>query len=78
MMTEASSDGLMVLAKVIGLSWPTLRMIMAMLDKLADHESVTDFDEYQENYEMLRVTTAQQVLRFHRMRLATEHAEPAA
>jgi uncharacterized protein (DUF2336 family) len=77
MMTEAGSEGLMVLAKVIGLSWPTLRAIMSMLDTLADHEAVTDFDEYQENYEMLRVTTAQQVLRFHRMRLATEQAEPA-
>lgn len=78
MMTEAGSEGLMVLAKVIGLSWPTLRMIMAMLDKLAGHEPITDFDDYQENYEMLRATTAQQVLRFHRMRLATEQAEPAA
>jgi uncharacterized protein (DUF2336 family) len=78
MMTEAGSEGLMVLAKVIGLSWPTLRMIMAMLDRLAGHEAVADFDEYQENYEMLRATTAQQVLRFHRMRLATEQAEPAA
>jgi uncharacterized protein (DUF2336 family) len=77
MMTEAGSEGLMVLAKVIGLSWPTLRAVMSMLDTLADHEAVTDFDEYQENYEMLRVTTAQQVLRFHRMRLATEQAEPA-
>ena len=78
MMTEAGSEGLMVLAKVIGLSWPTLRTIMAMLENVADHESVAEFDEYQENYEMLRVTTAQQVLRFHRMRLTTEQAEPAA
>ncbi|WP_458756711.1 DUF2336 domain-containing protein [Afipia sp. TerB] len=78
MMTEAGSEGLLVLAKVIGLSWPTLRLVMAMLDKFSGHEAVANFDEYQENYEMLRATTAQQVLRFHRMRLSTEHAEPAA
>jgi uncharacterized protein (DUF2336 family) len=78
MMTDAGSEGLLVLAKVIGLSWPTLRTVMTMRDKLAGYEPVADLDEYQENYEMLRASTAQQVLRFHRMRQTTEQAEPAA
>ena len=66
MMIEQRSDGLVVLAKITGLSWPTLNKILEMRDELAGTFS-TDLDEYKHSYEMLRTSTAQQVLRFYRM-----------
>jgi uncharacterized protein (DUF2336 family) len=66
MMIEQRSDGLVVLAKVTGLSWPTLNKILQMRDELAGTAS-TDLSEYKHSYEMLRTSTAQQVLRFYRM-----------
>ncbi|MBN8981128.1 MAG: DUF2336 domain-containing protein [Rhizobiales bacterium] len=77
MMIESRSEGMMILAKVTGLSWPTLKLILSMRDTLWGSD-VKNINEYRESYEMLRATTAQQVLRFHRMRQSTERAEPAA
>lgn len=76
MMIESRSEGMMILAKVTGLSWPTLKSILSMRDALSGSE-IKDINEYRESYEMLRATTAQQVLRFHRMRQNTELTEPA-
>ncbi len=77
MMIESRSEGMMILAKVTGLSWPTLKTILSMRDHLAGSD-IKNIGEYRESYEMLRTTTAQQVLRFHRMRQSTEQTEPAA
>ena len=77
MMIESRSEGMMILAKVTGLSWPTLKLILSMRGHLAESD-IKNIGEYRESYEMLRTTTAQQVLRFHRMRQNTEQAEPAA
>ncbi len=76
MMIESRSEGMMILAKVTGLTWPTLKLILSMRDHLSGPD-IKDIGEYRESYEMLRTTTAQQVLRFHRMRQSTEQAEPA-
>ncbi len=76
MMIESRSEGMMILAKVTGLSWPTLKVILSMRDHLSGNE-IKNISEYKESYEMLRASTAQQVLRFHRMRQNTERAEPA-
>jgi uncharacterized protein (DUF2336 family) len=66
MMIETRAEGVMILAKVSGLSWPTVKAIISMRDKLAVGEP-TDMAACKATYERLRPSTAQQVLRFHRM-----------
>src|SRR6266568_1642030 len=66
MMIETRAEGVMILAKVAGLSWPTVRTIIRMRDKLSSAEPA-DLAACQDTYERLRPSTAQQVLRFHRM-----------
>jgi uncharacterized protein (DUF2336 family) len=76
MMIESRSEGLLILAKVSGLSWPTLKLILAMRGETGDN--MDDLDEYRSSYDMLRPSTAQQVLRFYRMRQDAAQTEPAA
>lgn len=66
MMIETRAEGVMILAKVGGLSWSTVKSIINMRDRLSDGE-LTDLMACKETYERLRPSTAQQVLRFHRM-----------
>ena len=70
MMVESRTEGVMILAKVAGLSWPTVRTIIEMRDKLSGAEA-TDISASRDTYERLRPSTAQQVLRFHRMQQNT-------
>jgi uncharacterized protein (DUF2336 family) len=69
MMIESRTEGVMLLAKVAGMSWPSVRAIIAMREKLSGG-SQTDMLTLRETYEALRSSTAQQVLRFHRMQQA--------
>jgi uncharacterized protein (DUF2336 family) len=66
MMIETRAEGVMILAKVSGMSWPTVKALINMRDKLAVGEP-TDLAACKATYERLRPSTAQQVLRFHRM-----------
>ncbi len=66
MMIETRAEGVMILAKVSGMSWATVKAIIDMRDKLALGEP-TDLAACKATYERLRPSTAQQVLRFHRM-----------
>jgi uncharacterized protein (DUF2336 family) len=66
MMIETRAEGVMILAKVSGMSWSTVRAIINMRDKLSVGEP-TDVAACKATYERLRPSTAQQVLRFHRM-----------
>jgi hypothetical protein len=75
MMVESRDEGVLILAKVCGLSWATVRQIIDMRDELAGTHSA-DIDECRITYERLRTSTAQQVLRFHRMQQTT--SAPAA
>lgn len=75
MMIESHSEGLLILAKVTGLSWSTLKIIMSMRNSIAGTDS-DDINDYKQSYETLRASTAQQVLRFHRMRQSTAQTEP--
>lgn len=77
MMLESRSEGLMVLAKVCGLSWATLTRVMAMHGGCGG-VSAEEMNEFRRSYEMLRPSTAQQVLRFHKMRQAAVPTEPDA
>ncbi|MDE2603473.1 MAG: DUF2336 domain-containing protein [Bradyrhizobium sp.] len=69
MMIETRTEGVMILAKVAGLSWSTVRAIINMRDDLS-RMGPTDLKACQATYERLRPATAQQVLRFHRMQQA--------
>jgi type II secretory pathway component PulM len=66
MMIETRAEGVMILAKVAGLSWSAVKTIIKMRDELSGAEPA-DLVACQDTYERLRPSTAQQVLRFHRM-----------
>ncbi|RTM13299.1 MAG: DUF2336 domain-containing protein, partial [Bradyrhizobiaceae bacterium] len=74
MMIESRTEGVMILAKVAGMSWPSVRAVIAMREKLSGG-SQTDILVLRDTYEALRSSTAQQVLRFHRMQ---QTSTPAA
>ena len=60
---ESRSEGVMVLAKVLKFSWPTVKAILDMRGgSPTNDEAFTRI-----SYERLKPSTAQQVLRFHRM-----------
>ena len=73
-MIETHAEGVMMLAKVSGMTWSTVRAIIKMRDDLSGMEP-TDLAACKATYERLRPSTAQQVLRFHRMQ---QTAAPAA
>ncbi|MFK4508899.1 DUF2336 domain-containing protein [Bradyrhizobium daqingense] len=73
MMIESRTEGVMILAKIAGMSWPSVRAIIAMREKLSGG-SQTDMLALRDTYEALRSSTAQQVLRFHRMQQNTTPA----
>jgi uncharacterized protein (DUF2336 family) len=75
MMVETRAEGVMILAKISGMSWSTVRSIIKMRDKLSGKE-LSDLENCKATYERLRPSTAQQVLRFHRMQQAA--TPPAA
>jgi uncharacterized protein (DUF2336 family) len=70
MMVEARAEGVMILAKVAGMSWATVKAIINMRDQLSG-SAPTDLHSSKDTYERLRPSTAQQVLRFHRMQQTT-------
>ena len=69
MMVETRAEGVMILAKVGGMSWSTVKAIIHMRDDLSGGEP-TDLSACKATYERLRPSTAQQVLRFQRMQQA--------
>jgi uncharacterized protein (DUF2336 family) len=77
MMVESRDEGVLILAKVCNLPWPTVKEIIDMRDEIAGIPS-EDLDECRRTYERLRASTAQQVLRFHRMQQSTAAVPPAA
>jgi uncharacterized protein (DUF2336 family) len=76
MMVETRAEGIMILAKVGGMSWSTVKAIINMRDGLSGAEP-TDLQACKATYERLRPSTAQQVLRFQRMQQAASPV-PAA
>ena len=76
MMIETRAEGVMILCRVSGMSWSTVRSIIIMRDDLSGGEP-TDVQACKDTYERLRPSTAQQVLRFHRMQQDSAPA-PAA
>jgi uncharacterized protein (DUF2336 family) len=76
MMVETRAEGVMILAKISGMSWSTVRALINMREELSGKEA-SDLAACKATYERLRPSTAQQVLRFHRMQEASAPA-PAA
>jgi uncharacterized protein (DUF2336 family) len=74
MMVESRSEGVLILAKVSGMSWSTVKAIINMRDDLSGMDR-TNLEACRQTYERLRTSTAQQVLRFHRMQ---QTSAPAA
>jgi uncharacterized protein (DUF2336 family) len=74
MMIESRVEGVMILANVAAMQWSSVRAIIALREKLSGG-SQTDMLTLRDAYEALRSSTAQQVLRFHRMQ---QGAAPAA
>jgi uncharacterized protein (DUF2336 family) len=74
MMIESRVEGVMILAKVAAMQWSSVRAIIALREKLSGGPQ-TDMLTLRDAYEALRSSTAQQVLRFHRMQ---QGATPAA
>jgi uncharacterized protein (DUF2336 family) len=78
MMVESRAEGVMILCKVSSMSWSTVKAIINLRDELSGGEP-TDLNACRETYERLRPSTAQQVLRFHRMQqTASPPTAPAA
>jgi uncharacterized protein (DUF2336 family) len=73
MMVESRAEGVLILAKVSGMSWSTVKSIINLRDDLADTDR-TNLEACRQTYERLRTSTAQQVLRFHRMQQTTAPA----
>jgi uncharacterized protein (DUF2336 family) len=76
MMIESRAEGVMILCKVSGLQWPAVKAIINMRDELAGGQP-TDLAGCKATYERLRPSTAQQVLRFHRMQQSAAEAPTA-
>jgi uncharacterized protein (DUF2336 family) len=77
MMVESRSEGVLILAKVCGFSWRTVEAIINMRDELSGIPT-PDLAACRDTYAVLRPSTAQQVLRFHRMQQTTPQQAPAA
>jgi uncharacterized protein (DUF2336 family) len=69
-MIEDRSEGILIVAKVAGLSWLTVRSIIALREEIMGSEPL-DLEASRLTYERLRLSTAQQALRFHRMQEST-------
>src|SRR3954447_17239224 len=66
MMVESAAEGVLILCKVSGISWSTVKAIINMRDDLSGADRA-NLEAARQTYERLRTSTAQQVLRFHRM-----------
>ncbi len=72
-MIETRAEGVMILARSRACRWSTVRAIINLRDDISGGEP-TDLQACKDTYERLRPSTAQQVLRFHRM----QQSAPAA
>src|SRR6266436_6857927 len=73
MLMETRAEGVMILARVSGMSWSTVEAIINMRDELSGADR-SDLGVCKGTYERLRSSTAQQVLRFHRMQQTASSA----
>lgn len=73
MMIESRTEGVFILSKVAGFCWLTVNAILQMRERLSSPDGPVDYRDTRSDkdvYERLRLSTAQQVLRFQRMQQA--------
>jgi hypothetical protein len=75
-MVGSRSEGIFILSKVANFSWKTVNAIINMREKLSGTK-LSDSATNRDTYERLRPSSAQQVLRFHRMQQVSA-TSPAA
>jgi uncharacterized protein (DUF2336 family) len=68
LLVEVNSEGLLVVCKAIGLGWPTVAAMLTMRHAWMGYTHEIDLSMPQASYNRLKPKTAQQVLRFYRMR----------
>lgn len=68
LMIKSRSEGVMILAKVVDLPWLAVKAILDMRASLSGQQAPVDLNFCKVSYSRLKPATAQQVLRFHRMR----------
>ncbi len=76
LMVESHTEGILILAKVATMSWSTVQTIIDMRTGILG-EIHGDVEDNRLTYERLRVSTAQQVLRFHKMQETAPRATKA-
>lgn len=75
-MASERSENVLLLARAVGLSWPTVREILELRAQKAIMAQ-RDIARCLASYERLRAQTAQEIVRFYRARLRTQPARPA-
>ncbi|MFZ2064421.1 MAG: DUF2336 domain-containing protein [Xanthobacteraceae bacterium] len=75
-MASDRSENILIIARAVGLSWPTVKQIMTLR---ADKRIIAprDIARALASYEQLRSQTAQEIVRFYRTRMRGQPARPA-
>ena len=69
LMNGDRADPVLILARAVGFSWPTVRAVLKA--RPAPKPSPQSLDAARENFERLTATTAQRVVRFWQVRQGT-------
>ena len=74
-MTQSRSETVLILAKAVGLSWPTVKTILLLRAK-RHIISPEEISQCLASFERLKPTTAQEIVRFYRTRGRTASIQP--
>jgi Uncharacterised protein conserved in bacteria (DUF2336) len=75
-MKEEHAEMVLIIAKAIALSWPTVKAIVCARARTTAI-SGREIAQCAASYERLKITTAQEIVRFHRLRDRTETRPPS-
>lgn len=75
-MASDRSENILIIARAVGLSWPTVKQILSLR---ADKNIIPqrDIARCLASYEQLRLQTAQEIVRFYRARMRGQPSRPA-
>jgi uncharacterized protein (DUF2336 family) len=75
-MKEERAEMILIIAKAIALSWPTVKAILCARSPTSA-VSGREIARCATSYERLKITTAEEIVRFHRLRDKTETRQPS-
>lgn len=75
-MKEEHAEMILIIAKAIALSWPTVKAILCARAQTGEI-SGREIAQCAASYERLKITAAQEIIRFHRLRDQTETRPPS-